>query len=95
MEEQRQVRAHIIISGKVQGVFFREKTRNEALDLGLTGWVRNHQDGAVEAVFEGQENKVREILLWCKDPKITLAKVTNIEVKYEDVLGEQGFKIIP
>ena len=49
--------AHVVISGRVQGVFFRASTKNKAEELCLTGWVRNRSDGTVEACFEGEENK--------------------------------------
>lgn len=79
-------RAHVLISGKVQGVFFREDTIKEARELGLTGWVKNTGD-KVEAVFEGEENRIKEMLLWCnKGPR--LARVDNVEVKYEAPTGE-------
>lgn len=87
------IRAHVVISGRVQGVFFREKTRQEALELGLAGWVRNNPDGTVEAVFEGPENRVREILLWCREGP-PLARVENLEIRYEDPQGEKGFRVL-
>lgn len=85
------VRAHVLISGKVQGVFFRANTIKEARELELTGWVRNLEDGTVEAVIEGPENKVKELILWCNEgPR--LAKVEKVEVKYEVPTGEfEGF----
>ena len=58
-------RVHVIISGRVQGVWFRANTRNQADQLGIKGWVRNTSDGNVEAVFEGEEKLVKEMLKWC------------------------------
>lgn len=59
-------RVHVYISGLVQGVFFRAKTRNEALSLGISGWVRNLSDGRVEALFEGEDPNVDAMVQWCK-----------------------------
>ncbi len=59
------IRAHLIISGRVQGVYFRYSTEQEATRLGLTGWVRNLRSGEVEAVFEGSEKEVEEMVRWC------------------------------
>ncbi|OYT41249.1 MAG: acylphosphatase [Candidatus Altiarchaeales archaeon ex4484_43] len=81
------VRAHVYISGRVQGVFFRSNTRNMAEKLGLTGWVRNLPDGRVEAVFEGEESDVKEVIEWChKGP--TYASVSDVEVKFDKPTGE-------
>ncbi|MFQ5586698.1 MAG: acylphosphatase [Thermodesulfobacteriota bacterium] len=61
------VRAHIKITGLVQGVFFRAHTRETAMRHGVHGWVRNTEDGGVEAVFEGEEGAVREVINWCHE----------------------------
>ena len=58
-------RYHVLISGHVQGVFFRANTCQQARALGLTGWVRNLPDGRVESVFEGNEKQAEEMLAWC------------------------------
>jgi acylphosphatase len=55
---------HVVISGRVQGVWFRASTKEKADELGLTGWVKNNSKGDVEAVFEGDESAVREIIAW-------------------------------
>ena len=60
-----EIRAHLFITGRVQGVFFRACTREEAQKRKLTGWVRNLYDGRVEAVFEGQEEAVQSMISWC------------------------------
>jgi len=60
------VRAHVFVSGRVQGVFFRHETRREARMRGVKGWVRNLPDGRVEAVFEGEEEAVKELIEFCK-----------------------------
>ncbi len=88
------VRAHLWISGRVQGVFFRAHTKEVAEKLGLTGWVRNLPDGRVEAVFEGEEEAVKEAIEWCKRGP-PLAKVEKVEVRYEDPTGEfRDFRIV-
>lgn len=80
-------RAHVYISGRVQGVFFRSSTEDKALELGMKGWVRNLLDGRVEAIFEGEKEKVEEMLKWChKGPPY--ARVTNVEVEWEEYKGE-------
>ncbi len=86
-------RAHIYISGYVQGVFFRYHTRELAQRLGLRGWVRNTPDGQVEAVFEGEKEAVERMLNFChRGP--SGARVTDIEVKWENYRGEfSGFEV--
>ena len=80
-------RCHIFISGRVQGVFFRYYTQERAKSLGLTGWVRNLPDGKVEAVFEGEKEKIEKIIEWMrKGPP--LAKVEKVEIDWEDFKGE-------
>jgi acylphosphatase len=80
-------RAHVFISGRVQGVFFRASTREEAIGLGLTGWVRNMSDGRVEAVFEGDESVVDEMVSWCnRGPPHS--RVRGVDVTKEDYRGE-------
>jgi acylphosphatase len=81
------VRCHIFVSGKVQGVFFRQNTLERAKTLGLKGWVRNTQDGRVEAIFEGEKEKVEKILEWVKSGP-PLARVENVEIRFEDFKGE-------
>jgi len=80
-------RVHVVIAGRVQGVFFRASTGEKADELGLTGWVKNAQDGNVEAVFEGDEAAVNEMLAWCrKGPP--LAHVTKVHATTEPFTGE-------
>jgi acylphosphatase len=57
-------RVHVIVEGRVQGVFFRAFTRDEAVRLGLSGWVRNRPNGSVEAVVEGEKSAVGKMLQW-------------------------------
>lgn len=92
MTEHKHVRAHVLISGRVQGVCFRAYTVDEAAAVGVTGWVRNTSDGGVEAVFEGDRSAVEAIVAWCrKGPPA--ARVSNVEVVWGEPQGEQGFGI--
>ncbi|MFB6152940.1 MAG: acylphosphatase, partial [Halodesulfurarchaeum sp.] len=77
---------------KVQGVFFRANTREQAQERGIDGWVRNLADGRVEAVFEGPEADVEEMVEWCHEGS-PAARVEDVEVEYEDPTGESGFRI--
>ncbi|HHH81954.1 MAG TPA: acylphosphatase [Chloroflexi bacterium] len=80
-------RAHLWISGRVQGVNFRYYTSQEAQARGLKGWVRNLWDGRVEAVFEGEEQAVDSMIEWCrKGPPA--ARVEDIQVSWENPTGE-------
>lgn len=81
------IRAHVVFEGLVQGVFFRANAKKCADALGLTGWVRNRYDGGVEAVFEGDEEKVRQAIEWCAS-KQPYAKVDSKEVKVSDATNE-------
>ncbi len=81
------LRAHVIIQGLVQGVWFRASTKEMALPIGVGGWVRNLPDGGVEAMFEGEKKKVEEIIGWChKGP--SGARVSNVEIAWEPYKGE-------
>lgn len=85
---------HIIIQGKVQGVWFRAWTEQEALALELDGWVRNRRDGAVEAVFSGNQGSVEVMLEQCYDgPRA--AKVDAVEVMEFTGDVEPGFHKLP
>lgn len=84
---EKQVRAHVIISGRVQGVFFRVETQRAAERFGVLGWVRNRPDGTVEAVFEGGQQAVDGILQWCQQGP-NLAVVKNVELNWQDFTGE-------
>ncbi len=88
------VRAHVYVSGRVQGVFFRYETRKEAVKRNVKGWVRNLPDGRVEAVFEGEKEDVEKLIDFChKGPP--LAKVEKVEVFWEEYKGEfKDFKLI-
>jgi len=81
------VRAHVLISGRVQGVLFRSETQDDAVRQGLTGWVRNLPDGRVEAVFEGEKDRVDALIEFCRQGPPG-AKVTRVEVTWGDYIGE-------
>ncbi len=81
---------HGYVSGKVQGVFYRQSTETEATRLDLDGWVRNLADGRVEVLFEGEEEAVRELAVWLETgPK--KAKVSGVELEEHPVHGIAGF----
>jgi acylphosphatase len=86
-------RARVIIEGRVQGVFFRQHTQEMAHRLRLNGWVRNRSDGTVEALFEGEKERVDQILQWChRGP--SQAWVREVTVEWEAPSGEfQDFSI--
>ena len=80
-------RAHVFVSGEVQGVFFRSRIRQEAETRNVKGWVRNLADGRVEAVFEGEETAVKALVDFCKrgPPR---ARITNVDLSWEDYGNE-------
>jgi acylphosphatase len=89
---QEHVRAHVWISGRVQGVFFRASTVDEAVARGVDGWVRNSSDGRVEAALEGEGSAVEAMIAWCrKGPPA--ARVSSVEVVWEEPKGEAGFTV--
>ena len=85
-------RAHVFVSGRVQGVSFRDATRSQAEQLGLSGWVRNNQDGQVEAVFEGDPDMVQQIIEWCKSGPSS-ADVEDVSVENEEPENLSGFRV--
>jgi acylphosphatase len=86
-------RARVVLSGRVQGVGFRQQAVAEAERLGLSGWVRNLPDGRVEALAEGDKEAVDALLAWCKHgPR--LARVDELKISWEPHRGEfAGFRI--
>jgi|SRR5712692_6248789 len=89
----RDVRARIIIDGLVQGVFFRREVTDLARRLGITGWVRNLKDGRVEAIAEGDKNRVDQLIRFCHSGP-PAARVRHVEVEWLDPTGEfRGFRI--
>lgn len=86
-------RVHIIVSGRVQGVFFRYNTRDLAGNLGLRGYVKNLYNGDVEIIAEGNEEKLNKLIGFCKKGPES-AHVTNIKIKYEKATNEfSGFEV--
>jgi acylphosphatase len=86
-------RAQVLISGRVQGVFYRAYTRDQAVARGLTGWVRNLPDGRVAAVFEGDREKIESMLAWCRQGP-PHAAVDEVLTHWQPYQGEfQGFSI--
>ncbi len=79
-------RAHVFITGRVQGVFFRLETKRNADKHDVTGWVRNLQDGRVEAMFEGEKDAVEKLITFCKHGPFG-AKVTDFELIWESYKG--------
>ena len=77
----------MFVSGRVQGVYFRQSTLIEAQNLGVNGWVRNLMDGRVEAVFEGEEHAVKTLVNYCRQGPPS-ARVNNLEVSYGPFKGE-------
>lgn len=85
-------RSHVIVSGRVQGVGYRISCARRAEAAGVAGWVRNLRDGAVEAVLEGPDDAVAQVLGWLPEGPAG-ARVTGVEVREETPTGEQGFTI--
>lgn len=85
-------RAHVFVTGKVQGVYYRASTREEARTRGVDGWVRNLDDGRVEAIFEGTEKAVDHMIEWCHSGS-DMARVDDVEVTYTEPDGIDGFDI--
>ena len=85
-------RAHVYVSGRVQGVFFRATTRDRAQEAGVDGWVKNLDDGRVEAVFEGDADAVDRMVDFCYEGS-DMASVSTVEVEEEEPDDIDGFEI--
>ncbi len=85
-------RCHVLVSGRVQGVFFRSATERLALSLGIGGWVRNLPDGRVEAVFEGERQAVEKAIAFCRRGPQG-ASVDEVEIRWADPKGEERFEV--
>ena len=93
MQQDDRARARVRVSGRVQGVFFRDSTRRKARELGLSGYVTNTPDGDVEALLEGPSQGVEEMVRWCGQGPPE-ASVENIDVDYEQAQGDlSGFEV--
>ena len=86
------IRRRVVVHGRVQGVFFRDSTRRQAEKTRVAGWVRNREDGAVEAVFEGGDDAVARIVDWVREGP-GHADVERVEVAEEEPEGLRGFQI--
>ncbi|MEK7523661.1 MAG: acylphosphatase [Patescibacteria group bacterium] len=85
--------ANIIITGRVQGVFFRASAKEKALELGIAGWIKNTSDGGVALVAQGKEEQLKAFLQWCKKgpPR---AEVLHVDIQSQKTLEEfKGFRI--
>ena len=93
-EEARpdRVRAHVWVSGHVQGVCFRACAEDEVAFREVAGWIRNAADGRVEAVFEGERASVEAMIRWCHRGS-PASRVTGVEVAWETPRGERGFRV--
>ena len=88
------VRSHLIVEGRVQGVWFRDSTKREANRLNITGWVKNRYDGNVELIAEGSKENVAKLTEWCHNGP-PAARVTGVNESIEDYTGEfASFEII-
>ncbi len=88
------IRVHLIIEGRVQGVWFRDSTRTEAVKFNLTGWVKNRNDGNVEVIAEGPKEKVERLVEWCHHGPPS-ARVSRVNRKEEGYTGEfNSFRVI-
>jgi acylphosphatase len=87
------VARRVVVSGSVQGVFFRDSCRQEARETGVAGWIRNTPGGEVEAWFEGDPEAVERLVRWCREGPSS-ADVTGVDVADEDPTGETGFRVL-
>lgn len=93
MATLKKKRAHLLISGRVQGVWYRGSTREQADKLGLTGWVRNCESGQVEVIVEGEDAAIDKLVSWCREGP-SMARVTGIRIEFDDYRGEfVGFRV--
>jgi acylphosphatase len=86
------IRRRVVVNGRVQGVFFRDSTQKEAASRGVAGWVRNRDDGAVEAVFEGDPDAVEALVEFCRSGP-SRADVDSVDVAEERPEGSEGFEV--
>lgn len=87
------IRRRVEVHGQVQGVFFRDGVQQEAESQGVAGWVRNRDDGAVEAVFEGEEAAVEALVAFCREGP-ERAEVEDVEVSSEEPEDLDGFEVV-
>ena len=88
------IRVHLIISGKVQGVYFRKHTQDTSRENNVYGWVKNLLNGDVECVLEGLKSNVDQVMMWCHQGPPG-SHVDNVKIKYEEYIGNfDDFKIV-
>ena len=87
------VARHLVVRGRVQGVFFRASTRDQARSHGVAGWVRNQADGAVEAWLEGAEPAVDRVVGWIAEGGPPFAVVEQVDCEVVDPVGHTGFAV--
>ncbi|MGH9276887.1 MAG: acylphosphatase [Acidimicrobiales bacterium] len=85
------IRRHLLVSGRVQGVFYRETLRRMAIDVGVTGWARNTRDG-LEAELEGPQDVVEELIRWCRTGPPN-AVVIHVHVEEQEPAGDEKFRV--
>jgi acylphosphatase len=90
--KEERVRAHVWVSGRVQGVYFRAYAEDEAAFRNLAGWIRNALDGRVEIVIEGSRTHVEAMIQWCHRGS-PASRVTDVEVTWEEPRGESVFRV--
>ncbi|NIQ02016.1 MAG: acylphosphatase [Nitrospinaceae bacterium] len=83
---------HMVVHGRVQGVFFRASTQKKAEELGLAGWVKNRPDGTVEIHAEGQQETLEKLIEWCRQGP-ALASVSSIDLDWINAGGMESFDI--
>ncbi len=84
------IRVHVVVTGRVQGVWFRDSCQQRARQRGVAGWVRNLADGSVEAIFEGEEDAVEAMVAWCREGP-ERARVDDVEATHVPAEGAAGF----
>lgn len=87
------IRRRVVVSGRVQGVFFRDSCRELATRRGVSGWVANRDDGTVEAVFEGDPAAVEALVDWCRSGPPS-ARVDRVEVSDEEPQNDRSFRVV-
>jgi acylphosphatase len=93
MQPERVIRRRVVVHGLVQGVFFRDSCRRQARSRQVAGWVRNNDDGTVEAVFEGDPDAVTTLVDWAHQGPAG-ARVSRVEVAEEQPEGLNGFRVV-
>jgi acylphosphatase len=92
VQKQTMPTVHLLIKGKVQGVFYRASAKEVADELQLTGWVKNTSDGDVEAMVSGSNEQLQQFLIWCKNGPAR-AVVNDVQVTFKEEEQFDTFKI--